>query len=176
MTLFLLEANNLDFASTKEELEAKAASLSTKTIPTLIEVQATENLTHGYFIVEANDEAEAKQFLTEADISIQLVKEVRLVGKDLDEVKNGDAHVDYLVTWNIPEGITMDQYLARKKKNSVHYEEVPEVEFKRTSMYVKICLNVFVYTTHLMKKRYVARAKQLIHRLMASKNFNKTTS
>ncbi len=26
----------------------------------------------------------------------------------------------------------MDQYLARKKKNSVHYEEVPEVEFKRT--------------------------------------------
>ncbi|HDB1180198.1 TPA: DUF4242 domain-containing protein [Staphylococcus aureus] len=123
MTLFLLEANNLDFASTKEELEAKAASLSTKTIPTLIEVQATENLTHGYFIVEANDEA---------DISIQLVKEVRLVGKDLDEVKNGDAHVDYLVTWNIPEGITMDQYLARKKKNSVHYEEVPEVEFKRT--------------------------------------------
>ena len=110
MTLFLLEANNLDFASTKEELEAKASSLSTKTIPTLIEVQA----------------------LTEAGISIQLVKEVRLVGKDLDEVKNGDAHVDYLVTWNIPEGITMDQYLARKKKNSVHYEEVPEVEFKRT--------------------------------------------
>ena len=88
MTLFLLEANNLDFASTKEEeLEAKASSLSTKTIPTLIEVQATENLTHGYFIVEANDEAEAKQFLTEAGISIQLVKEVRLVGKDLDEVK-----------------------------------------------------------------------------------------
>lgn len=174
MTLFLLEANNLDFASTKEELEAKAASLSTKTIPTLIEVQATENLTHGYFIVEANDEAEAKQFLTEAGISIQLVKEVRLVGKDLDEVKNGDAHVDYLVTWNIPEGITMDQYLARKKKNSVHYEEVPEVEFKRT--YVCEDINVFVYTTHLMKKRYVARAKQLIHRLMASKNFNKTTN
>ncbi|SUK55412.1 alpha-helical coiled-coil protein [Staphylococcus aureus] len=50
MTLFLLEANNLDFASTKEELEAKAASLSTKTIPTLIEVQATENLTHGYLL------------------------------------------------------------------------------------------------------------------------------
>ena len=26
----------------------------------------------------------------------------------------------------------MDQYLARKKKNSVHYEEVPEVAFSRT--------------------------------------------
>ncbi len=48
--------------------------------------------------MESNDEAEAKQFLTEVDISNQLVKEVRLVGKDLYEVKNGDAHVDYLVT------------------------------------------------------------------------------
>jgi hypothetical protein len=37
-----------------------------------------------------------------------------------------------LVEWNIPEDITMDQYLARKKKNSVHYEEVPEVAFSRT--------------------------------------------
>lgn len=175
MTLFLLEANNLDFASTKEELEAKAASLSTKTIPTLIEVQATENLTHGYFIVEANDEAEAKQFLTKAGISIQLVKEVRLVGKDLDEVKNGDAHVDYLVTWNIPEGITMDRYLARKKKILFIMKKYRKLNLN-AHMYVKICLNVFVYTTHLMKKRYVARAKQLIHRLMASKNFNKTTS
>ncbi|MBO1200029.1 DUF4242 domain-containing protein [Staphylococcus simiae] len=132
MTLFLLEANHLNFATTKQELEQKVASLVTDSIPTLIEVQATENLSHGYFIVEANSEEEATQFLTDADISINLVKQVRLVGKELDEVKNGDAHIDYLVTWNIPEGITMDQYLARKKKNSVHYEEVPEVEFKRT--------------------------------------------
>lgn len=132
MTLFLLEANHLNFATTKNELEQKVASLSTDSIPTLIEVQATENLSHGYFIVEANSEEEAKQFLTDADISINLVKQVRLVGKELDEVKNGDAQIDYLVTWNIPEGITMEQYLARKKKNSVHYEEVPEVEFKRT--------------------------------------------
>lgn len=44
------------------------------------------------------------------------MKEVRLVGKDLDEVKQGDVSIDYLVTWNIPEGITMDQYLERKRK------------------------------------------------------------
>lgn len=132
MTLFLLESNDLNFATSKSDLENKVAELATDSIPTLIEVQATENLTHGYFIVEANSDVEAKEFLENADININLVKEVRLVGKDLEEIKNGDPHIDYLVTWNIPDGITMDQYLARKKKNSVHYEEVPEVEFQRT--------------------------------------------
>lgn len=132
MTLYLLESNDLSFAATKSELENKAQSLSTNSIPTLIEVQATEDLTHAYFIVEANDENEAKDFLEQAEVPISLTKEVRLVGKELDEIKQGDAKVDYLVTWNIPEGVTMDQYLARKKKNSVHYEEVPEVQFQRT--------------------------------------------
>ena len=82
--------------------------------------------------MESDSEAEAKQFLEDASIQVSLVKEVRLVGKDLDEIKKGDVSIDYLVTWNIPEGITMDQYLERKKKNSVHYEEVPEVQFQRT--------------------------------------------
>ncbi|MCE5038542.1 DUF4242 domain-containing protein [Staphylococcus auricularis] len=132
MALFLLESNDLSFASSKQELEDKAKTLNHSEAPTLVEVQATENLTHGYFIVEADDEATAKKFLEDADISINLTKEVRLVGKTLDEVKQGDVNIDYLVTWNIPEGITMDQYLARKKKNSVHYEEVPEVQFQRT--------------------------------------------
>ena len=109
MTLFLLEANDLAFASNKKELEDKAAQLTT-----------------------GDNDTEAKQFLEDASININLVKEVRLVGKELDEVKKGDPKIDYLVTWNIPEGITMDQYLARKKKNSVHYEEVPEVQFQRT--------------------------------------------
>ena len=39
---------------------------------------------------------------------------------------------NYLVEWNLPENLTMDQYLERKKTNSVHYAEVPEVAFSRT--------------------------------------------
>ncbi|EKU50237.1 DUF4242 domain-containing protein [Staphylococcus massiliensis] len=132
MTLFLLETRNNQIAKDKQELEAKAQELKTNDFPTLIEVQATEDLNHAYFIVEADSEDDAKQFLDAQDIQIDLIKEVRLVGKDLDEVKSSQQGVDYLVTWNIPEGITMDQYLARKKKNSVHYEEVPEVTFQRT--------------------------------------------
>ncbi|MBA8764700.1 DUF4242 domain-containing protein [Staphylococcus coagulans] len=132
MALFLLETQNLSFAKSSVELDEKVKFLSEQPGPELIEVQVTEDLSHGYFIVESDSEAEAKQFLEDASIQVSLVKEVRLVGKDLDEVKKGDVSIDYLVTWNIPEGITMDQYLERKKKNSVHYEEVPEVQFQRT--------------------------------------------
>ena len=48
------------------------------------------------------------------------------------KLKNNNDVVNYLVEWDIPAEITMDQYLARKKKNSVHYEEVPDVSFSRT--------------------------------------------
>ncbi len=132
MALFLVETQNLSFAKSSVELDEKVKFLSEQPGPELIEVQVTEDLSHGYFIVESDSEAEAKQFLEDASIQVSLVKEVRLVGKDLDEIKKGDVSIDYLVTWNIPEGITMDQYLERKKKNSVHYEEVPEVQFQRT--------------------------------------------
>ncbi|AKS70535.1 alpha-helical coiled-coil protein [Staphylococcus schleiferi] len=132
MALFLLETQNLSFAKSSVELDEKVKFLSEQPGPELIEVQVTEDLSHGYFIVESDSEAEAKQFLEDASIQVSLVKEVRLVGKDLDEIKKGDVSIDYLVTWNIPEGITMDQYLERKKKNSVHYEEVPEIQFQRT--------------------------------------------
>ncbi len=132
MALFLLETQNLSFAKSSVELDEKVKFLSEQPGPELIEVQVTEDLSHGYFIVESDSETEAKQFLEDASIQVSLVKEVRLVGKDLDEIKKGDVSIDYLVTWNIPEGITMDQYLERKKKNSVHYEEVPEVQFQRT--------------------------------------------
>lgn len=132
MALFLLETQNLSFAKSSVELDEKVKFLSEQPGPELIEVQVTEDLSHGYFIVESDSEVEAKQFLEDVSIQVSLVKEVRLVGKDLDEIKKGDVSIDYLVTWNIPEGITMDQYLERKKKNSVHYEEVPEVQFQRT--------------------------------------------
>ncbi|MBI5975716.1 DUF4242 domain-containing protein [Staphylococcus canis] len=132
MSLFLLETTDLSFANNKTEFEDKVETLSKSDKAELVEVQVTENLTHGYFIVEADAEKDAQALLEDNGIKVSLVKEVRLVGKSLDEVKQGDVNIDYLVTWNIPEGITMDQYLDRKKKNSVHYEEVPEVQFQRT--------------------------------------------
>ena len=88
--------------------------------------------------------------MKDAGISVDLVKEVRLVGKELEKVKQQKDVVNYLVEWNIPEDITMDQYLARKKKNSVHYEEVPEVSFQE-HMYVKTCQNAYASMMLRMK-------------------------
>src|SRR5699024_3268360 len=65
-------------------------------------------------------------------LNVDLVKDVRIVGKDLEEVKKQADQVNYLVEWNLPADLTMDAYLERKKANSVHYAEVPEVSFSRT--------------------------------------------
>lgn len=135
MGLFLVESSLRNVVSTKEEVNEKAttlqASLSDKD-SALIELQVSKDFSRAFFIVEGNSRSSITETYREAGIPIQLIKEVRLVGKDIEDVKKNSEVVNYLVEWNIPENITMDQYLARKKKNSVHYQEVPEVTFSRT--------------------------------------------
>ena len=76
----------------------------------------------------------AKSALEAQNVAIDLVKEVRLIGKELEEVKANQEHVNYLVEWEIPAEITMEKYLERKKKNAVKYEEVPDVTLSRTNV------------------------------------------
>jgi hypothetical protein len=134
MGLYLIESSLTDI-TTKEELDQKVEVLQTKlkeSNSALIEVQVSKDFSRSFFIVEGEDENDATEVLKEAGLSVELVKEVRLVGKELEDVKQNKDVVNYLVEWNLPEELTMDQYLARKKKNSVHYQEVPEVAFSRT--------------------------------------------
>jgi len=49
-----------------------------------------------------------------------------------DDIKKLKKDADYLVEWDIPAEITMEQYLTRKKANAPKYAEVPEVSFLRT--------------------------------------------
>lgn len=127
MSLFLIEStvSNID---NKEEFSSLVARL----VETVIEVQVAKDFSRAYFIIETETEEKAKAALEAQDVQVDLVKEVRLVGKELEDVKQNKEVVNYLVEWEIPAEITMDQYLARKKKNSVYYEEVPEVTFSRT--------------------------------------------
>ncbi len=131
MSLFLVEST-VSEVSNKEQFAALVERVGQAQEVTVIEVQVAKDFSRAYFILEAHEEAQATSALTAQNIQIDLVKEVRLVGKELDEVKTNQEVVNYLVEWEIPAEITMDQYLARKKKNSVHYEEVPEVHFSRT--------------------------------------------
>ena len=98
----------------------------------LIEVQAADDLSRVFFILESEDQKIVRELLTRSEIPVTLVKQVRLVGADLEETRRNPAEVKYLVEWNLPEGLTMEAYLNRKKANSVHYADVPEVTFQRT--------------------------------------------
>lgn len=135
MGLYLIESSLSGIVASKEEVNEKAEQLQTSLTEaqaTLIELQVSKDFSRSFFIVEGKDQSSVSDLLKSAGLPIQLVKEVRLVGKDLDHVKKNSELVNYLVEWNIPENITMEQYLERKKKNSVHYQEVPEVTFSRT--------------------------------------------
>lgn len=135
MGLYLIESSLKEIVSTKAELDQKAEELQAKlneNNSALIELQVSKDFSRSFFIIEGEDQNAATHTLKAAGIPVELVKEVRLVGKELDDVKKNNDVVNYLVEWNIPENITMDAYLARKKKNSVHYQEVPEVAFSRT--------------------------------------------
>lgn len=135
MALFLIETTFKGEAPSKEVIEEKVTQIQTNVAAvdaSLIEVQISKDHTHAFFIVESENEADARAAIEQADITVTLQKEVRLIGEDLEDVKKQKDVVNYLVEWNLPENLTMDQYLARKQKNSVHYEEVPEVSFART--------------------------------------------
>ncbi|OCS90449.1 DUF4242 domain-containing protein [Caryophanon latum] len=130
MSLFLIESS-IQNVETKEQFNALIERVAENA--QVIEVQVAKGFARAYFIVEAADEAAAKSAFEAQEITVDLAKEVRLIGKELDEVKAGAGEkVNYLVEWEIPAEITMDKYLERKKKNSVKYEEVPDVKFSRT--------------------------------------------
>ncbi|MEK4423731.1 DUF4242 domain-containing protein [Solibacillus sp. FSL K6-1523] len=131
MSLFLVEST-INEVSSKEAFSALVEEIHATEGVVVVEVQVAKDFSRGYFIIEAADGATAIKAIVLQNISIDLVKEVRLIGKELAEVKAGGEQVNYLVEWEIPAEITMEKYLERKKKNSVKYEEVPDVKFSRT--------------------------------------------
>lgn len=133
MSLYLVETELNGEINNKEDFKKKISEIQGNLQNVnLIEVQVSKDFSNVFFIFEAEESQVLQEKLSESGVTTQLIKEVRLVGKELDEVKKQADNVNYLVQWNIPEDITMDKYLARKKKNSVHYAEVPEVSFSRT--------------------------------------------
>lgn len=91
-----------------------------------------EDLSRIFAIVEATDSQQAKDLFRGAGLPVILVKPVRLAGQDLETVRRTRHAVDFVVEWNLPPGMTMEQYLERKQANAPKYAEVPEVRFLRT--------------------------------------------
>ncbi|ALF10443.1 DUF4242 domain-containing protein [Parageobacillus thermoglucosidasius] len=135
MALYLVESILTGAVKDKEVFEKKVSEIReelSKNGANLIEVQVSKDFSRAFFIFESEGRNIINDRLRRLGIPVTLIKPVRLVGKDIEEVKKEADTVNYVVEWNLPENLTMEEYLDRKKKNSVHYAEVPEVTFSRT--------------------------------------------
>lgn len=98
----------------------------------LIEVQYGRDLGVVYGIIEHRNAEALEGLLRHHELEFEAVIPVQLVGPTLDEVKARRGSANYLVEWDIPEEIGLDQYLATKRKKAPLYEQVPETTFMRT--------------------------------------------
>ncbi|WP_224401324.1 DUF4242 domain-containing protein [Pseudonocardia sp. ICBG1034] len=101
---------------------------------TLVESQVTGALDHVFTVVEAPS-ADALDTCFDGLAGITSATgpdEVRLVGADLETLKAARPSAGFLVEWDLPDGLDMDTYLARKKAKAPRYADVPEVAFLRT--------------------------------------------
>lgn len=136
MALYLVELTPQD--ASKENVTAlieDADQALQQTEAELIETQVTSDFKIIYVIVASNNPgvfADAFKTAFDGKASLAGPDDVRLVGADLDDIKKLKSNAEYLIEWDIPAEITMDQYLARKKANSPNYAKVPEVSFLRT--------------------------------------------
>ncbi len=133
MSLFLLEVplpkeGSADFESLFERLASTAQQANGE----LIEVQVSREAGLAYAIVEHRQAEVVDHFFKQAGFEFEEVAPVRLVGAELDDLKRQKAGAQFLVEWDIPQGITMDQYLNRKKEKAPLYAQVPETQFLRT--------------------------------------------
>ena len=98
----------------------------------LIEVQYGQDLGVVYGIIEHRSAEALDGLLRHHGLEFDRVEPVRLVGPTLDEVKANRGAANYLVEWDIPDEIGMDQYLESKRKKAPLYKQVPETTFMRT--------------------------------------------
>lgn len=98
----------------------------------LIELQVGPDAGRLYAVTEHHEAAGLEVAFRRADLGPFEVVEVRLVGPTLEEVKAARGEAGYLVEWDFPDDLGMDDYLARKKRNAPNYAKVPETTFLRT--------------------------------------------
>ncbi|MGI0484030.1 DUF4242 domain-containing protein [Pantanalinema rosaneae CENA516] len=133
MTLYLIEGalQPLQPEQIQQALDAIAAA-AIEVQAELIEAQVGESLQRLFVVIDARDDTIAQQSFAAGGLTVALIKAVRLLGQDLETVKARKGKANYLVEWNLPDGLTMEAYLQRKAEKSPLYAQVPEVQFERT--------------------------------------------
>jgi hypothetical protein len=128
MALYLIEFTDPpdDPASLFERAAKGAAAAGAE----VIERQHAPGIRRAYIIVETNALAKLDEAL--AQLPAHEIAEVRLVGSTVEQAKRANGDANFLVEWDLPEGLSMDGYLARKREKAPLYAKVPEVSFRRT--------------------------------------------
>ncbi len=129
MSLYLVEFANAP-AGARPLLESAEAAVRAAGAA-VVEGQHASDLARLYVIVDAADEDRLRDSL--AGLPAHDLAAVRLVGATLEQAKAAaGADANFLVEWDLPGGLSMDRYLARKKEKAPRYATVPEVAFRRT--------------------------------------------
>lgn len=132
MALFLIETP-LPSRADRDPLIRRLGDAVDRADGELIEIQFGLDTGRLYAIVEHVDGADLESTLVaDGDVPIHGVVEVRLVGPSLDDVKAARGEAGFLVEWDLPVGLSMDEYLARKRAKAPLYAQVPETTFLRT--------------------------------------------
>jgi Protein of unknown function (DUF4242) len=144
----------------------------------VVEAQVAVDLKRVYVVIEHSSREAAALAVADVQPPPSDVAEVRLVGTSLEEVKASKGSGNYLVEWDLPAGLDMDRYLARKKEKSPLYAQVPEVKFLRT--YVRedmarcLCFYDALDQDAVVKARQVVQAP--VDRLTRVENWGKDAS
>ncbi|MCX7623211.1 MAG: DUF4242 domain-containing protein [Thermomicrobium sp.] len=126
----------------------------------VVEFQVGQDLALLYAVLEHGDGAALRAVLERAGLAPHDFAQVRLVGQSLDEVKAQRGAANYLVEWDLPAGLTMEAYLARKAEKSPLYAQVPEVRFLRTYVREDMAKCVCLYAAP--DEDAVRRARQVV--------------
>ncbi len=133
MSLFLLEVPlPTEGSDSLESLFERLAEVALQANGELIEIQVSKQAGLVYTIVEHRSGEVLDAFFKQAGIEFNEVAPVRLVGAELEDLKQKKAGAQFLVEWDIPDGVTMEQYLNRKREKAPLYAQVPETQFLRT--------------------------------------------
>jgi hypothetical protein len=130
MGLFLVELHSPAAANRREAIERAARSVIEGLGGRVVETAFAAELGKLYVIVDGiasgplGDAVRATPELEVDDIA-----PVRLVG---DAPAQGLAAPSHLVEWDLPAGLAIGDYLARKVQKTPLYAKVPEVKFLRT--------------------------------------------
>lgn len=124
MPLFLVELPaRSEIRSRLPRLEAALAERGGE----LREHFAAPDLDIHYLVLDAPEAVVAGEALRSAELPAAPTRAVRMVGADTPA-----ARASHLVEWDLPEGLAMDDYLARKAAKTPLYAQVPTAAFRRT--------------------------------------------